>query len=180
MAKTTSQQPRYLLITTDQHGEYFHVTARAVTTHYEGGARLPWGLDDEYGKDVLLTGLRVSSQGDDKSRQRGEEPLYGFHIEYRDMYRVDATQAHRMAKTLDKIDKGMAKLYAYRGRTKSFGEYVGRVAEVLGCEGIVFDQQQDYTSARYVWHSVGDGVNHIDYVVREWQKPVQTTEEVAS
>ena len=77
------------LVETREHG-YYHLLARVVTQKYEDHSWVPYGCDDDYSDGLLWSGLRVSCQGDDQSRQRpgvGESgEVYGFSVEYRDVY----------------------------------------------------------------------------------------------
>jgi hypothetical protein len=168
---TKDQQIRYLLVSETREGEYFHVRARVTTDRYENGSRYPYGLDDDYSDGLLYSGLRVSCQGDTNSRAREYEPVYGFTVEYRDVFAVDARKARRMTKTLDKLEKGLARLSEMRGYVQTYGEYCGRVAEVLGCIGIAYDMPRDrYASDRWTWLSVGDGINRINHRISMWQR----------
>jgi len=180
------KQTKYLLVWQERRDEYMHLYARVVTDRYERGERWPWGLDDDYDyKGLLYSGLRVACQGDARSQTRDHEPVYGFHIEYCDLFSVDREKAGRMHKTLTLIAKRLEKLGASRGYYRSYGEYLGRIAEVLGCAGIVIDRQttkvaQDSYS-RYRWESVGDGVNTVNHLVLLWQREAQPeTQEQAS
>ena len=157
-----------------EHG-YFHLYARVCTQKYESGDWRPWGLDDErYGrsKDLLYSGLRVSCQGDDQSQTRDSESVYGFSVEYRDVWSIDREKAERMHRTLDRLHKGLEKLYEARGYVRTYGEYVGRVAEVLGCAGIGIERdarRSRYESGRTCeWMSVGDGVDRVNGRVQHW------------
>ena len=133
----------------------------------------PYGCDDDYSDGLLWSGLQVSCQGDEQSQRRaanaGESgPVYGFDTEYAsDYHRIDLRRVARMHKTLSKVEAGLTKLQAARGYVRSYGEYLGRVAEVLGCAGMVFERERSghYTSPgqRYRWTTVGEGVNEANH-----------------
>jgi len=186
-SKATTEQTRYLLIWEVREHGYFHLYGRIVTDKYENSRRLPYGLDDDYSDGLKYSDLRTSCQGsEDSQRRTGEqEPVYGFAVEYRECYRLDLRTVKRMAKTLERIDKGLEKLSEARGYVRSYGEYAGRVAETLGCAGIVMERAQTaarMTGERYEWLSVGEGVNRINHRVYLWQREGQadTSAEAAS
>lgn len=179
-------QDRYLLLTEDRNhdsytGRTFHMRVRVVTDTYERGARLPYGLDDTYGDGLLYSGLRGSCQGDDQSalRETGAEVVYGYReLEYHDVYSLDLRKARRMCKTLETIDRRLSKLSEARGYCRSWGEWIGRVAEALGCKGIIVDrgehsEQTRKSGYRYQWDSIGDGINAANNAVWRWQLQVK-------
>lgn len=165
----------YLLVSeTREHG-YFHLHARVTTQRYEGNEWVPYGCDDDYSDGLLWSGLRVSCQGDDQTQRAaaGDKAVYGYDVEYHDVYRVDLRKAHRMAKTLAKIEKGLYQLQEARGYVRSYGEYLGRVAEVLGCAGIGLERSkrsESITGQRWRWQSVGAGVNEANHRIWLWQQ----------
>jgi hypothetical protein len=176
---STPEQPRYLLLTEERTndsylGRYFKMTARVVTDKYEHGQRLAWGVDDGYGDGLLYSGLRAGCQGDDNSALRDVEPVYGYRdVEYHDVYSVDARKARRMLKTLETVERKLTKLGETRGYCRSWGEYVGRLAEALGCAGIVVDRgaaREQTHGYRYDWQSIGDGINAANNAVWRWQR----------
>ena len=76
-----------------------------------------------------------------------------------------------MAKTLEAIDKGLDKLSAARGYARSYGEYLGRVSEVLGCAGMAFERNaksREISGQRWDWTSIGDGVNRANHAIHLW------------
>jgi hypothetical protein len=150
-----------------EHG-YYHLYARLVTKQYDAGQWVPHGVDDDYADGLLWTGLRASCQGDDKTQLRASEagesgPVYGFCVEYADTYsKLDERRVNRMAKTLKLAGKRLDALRETRGYVRSFGEYLGRVAEVLGCAGMVYQRQahaEQMSGYRWDWLTVGEGVN---------------------
>jgi len=174
------------------NGEYFHLRGRFVTQKYEHSQWTPQGVDDDYSDGLLWSGLRASCQGDARSRQRADEnagesgPVYGFGTEYHDVFRLDLRRVRRMQKTLEKVEKGLEKLREARGYVRSFGEYCGRLAEVMGCKGVVIarGQRQQVTSGLgWDWMSIGDGVNRINQLIHVWVeegKPAQEALPAAS
>lgn len=170
---------------TREHG-YFHLTARVCTQRYENSAWVPYGVDDDYSDGPKWSDLRATCQGDEQSRThaaRGNAaPVYGFSIEYRDSWKLDLRTVRRMTKTLETIEKKMEKLQAIRGYVDNYGEYLGRIAEVLGCAGMGFDRNkrsQDVTGQRFEWMSVGDGVNRANRQIFLWQQEATETAQTA-
>lgn len=164
----------FLQLLETRDGEYFHLRARVVTRKFENSQWMPWGVDDDYSDGLLYSGLRVNCQGDATSR-RGDRsgPVYGFDVDYQDVYSVDRRKARRMLKTLDMVHKKLDKLSDARGYVRSYGEYLGRVAEAFGCSGMVMEREkhsQSVTGERYRWFSIGDGVNHAAQRIYQWQE----------
>ena len=180
MATKTDKQPLALLIWREISGEYMHWRGRVVTPKYENGEQVPYGTDSKYDRTMLyFDGLRVSSQGDARSRLRAGEPLYGLSCEYHDCFTVGLDEAQRMVKTLIKIDKGLLKLKEQRGYTRSFGEYCGRLAEVLGCTQIAIDRESfglRHQYSRWEFTSIGEGVNAIANNIQQWVREAQPSD----
>lgn len=202
MTKTTktTQPDRYLLLTEDRSswsGErFYHLTVRVTEQRYdaERGGFLPYGPDDTYGAGPLYSGLRVTCQGDDQSRRRTideaqrdqSSPVYGFDVEYHDVHSVDRRKAERMHKTLTKLERTLDKLQETRGYPRTYGEYVGRIAEALGCTGIGakhVNREDRYARERWDWRTIGDGVRHIDRLIEAWvdeARPAKVDEPAAA
>lgn len=186
------QQTRYLLITeerTHSWGEgYYHQFARVVTDQYESGRRYPYGLDDTYSysrKDPLYTGLQARCQGDTGSRKAEdrEQAVYGSEITYHDVHTITLGDARRMALTLEKIERGLDKLSETRGYTRSWPAYLGRLAEVLGCKGMVFDEGKAWearTGYRYRWMTIGEGITRAAQKLAQWQDEGKPQEQPAA
>jgi hypothetical protein len=173
--ETKEKAQLYLAVTESREHGYFHLQGRFCTQKWESGEWVPYGVDDDYSDGLLWSGLRVSCQGDDRSQLRAGEgeqgAVYGFDCEYRDVYAVDLRKVRRMAKTLEKLQKGLGKITETRGYARSYGEYLGRVAEVFGCSGVVIERTQRtqrYGAQRWDWVSVGDGVNRVNHLIWQW------------
>jgi hypothetical protein len=149
---------------------YFHLRARICTQVFEQHAWQPYGCDDTYSDGPYYSNLRISCQGDDKSRTRDREAVYGFSCEYHDIYTVDLRKAERMVKTLRAINGKLEKMNESRGYVTSFGEYVGRLAEAVGAKGIGIKREQpsQYNQATHDWLTVGDGINRINSMIWRW------------
>lgn len=175
--RKTTDQPLWIQVIEDRSHGYFVVQTKVRVSKYdrELGCQVPEGVDDDYRAGFLYSGLRLRAQGDEHSRLDTERqgPVYGFDVTYEDVHRVDRFKAQRMAKTLDTIAGRLGKLNERRGYARSWGEHVGRLAEALGCEGIVFERptrewRYGDTSQRWSWRTIGEGVDHANRLVRAW------------
>lgn len=181
MAKRTSKtadgeesQPKYLLITEEQSHGYYHQYARVVVSRYQDGERFPYGTHDRY-DGPMYSGLRARCQGDQSTRLAEDrtQATYGSDVGYSDMHHIDLGDARRMVKMLERIKRGLDKLDTVRGYARSWPQYVGRLAEVLGCAGIVVDRGENHqrrSGYRYDWMTIGDGVNAADMLIYSWQR----------
>jgi hypothetical protein len=168
----------YLRVVETRDNGYFHLRAQVCTQRYEASEHSEWkpyGVEDDYSDGLKYTHLRSSCQGDNGTQRAADsfKAVYGFDTEYHDAYRLDLRQLRRMTKTLELVERKLAKLQEARGYVRSYGEYLGRVAEVLGCVGMVFDRDSQValrTGQRYQWMSVGDGVNHANHRIYLWQQ----------
>lgn len=177
MTKKTGRPDLHILIA-EEHAagcgyssQYFHINARIVVQKFEDHQWTPYGhVDDDY-NGPLYSCLRIHCQGDDDSRTRpaDREQVYGFSIEYHDVYSINARKAERMFKTLRSIDAKLAKMQETRGYVRSFGEYLGRIAEAIGAKGIGIDhQKQRRNGYRWEWLSIGDGANRANHMIWQW------------
>src|SRR5215471_19328043 len=84
------QQPLWLLVQTETGHGYFHVRCKVTTQRAdsERGGYGPYSPDDQYGDGYLWSGLRVTCQGDERSRLQlanGEhrpDAMYAYDCEY--------------------------------------------------------------------------------------------------
>lgn len=175
-SETPDQKPLYILITESREHGYFHLYGRVVTQKYEHSEWMPYGVDDDYSDGLLWSGLQLRCQGDEQSRSRAAEglrdaPVYGFDCEYHEVWGLGLRKARRILKTLEHLDKKLAKIDELRGRVTSYGEYVGRIAEAFGCAGIGFKRDaRSYNGQQYEWVTVGYGVNQINHRIAMWQE----------
>lgn len=186
MAKAKAPKvPLGILIREEQDnsfgGGYYHLRGSIVTL-VNGKVRNPpsSSYDEPINGFGRLADLELNSQGERTNAQRG---LYGFDVRYRNVSFIEARDAQRMHQTLTRLNNGMSKLYAKRGMVQSFGEYVGRVAEVLGIETIVFDYTPEgshswsHDERDYRHRSIGDGVNEVNHKVWQWQEKHKAPEQ---
>jgi hypothetical protein len=176
----TDKQPSlWLFVKSERSHGYFHLRASVCTDSRERNPqereRFPYGCSDRY-QGPYYSGLEAGCQGDSgsqKSPDRGTA-VYGFNqLEYRDEHSIDLGKAERMVKTLKAIERKLAKLAEVRGYARTYPEYIGRLAEVLGAKGIVVERSQqsrEMTGERYEWLSVGDGINRAANLIWQWQR----------
>lgn len=174
--KTDRKQALYLAVSEERSNGYFHLTARVCGERFEDGQRVPQGVDDDYSDGLLYSYLRCSCQGDADSQrsERREQAVYGYdRLDYRDHYKGDLRTLKRMVKTLEHIERKLGKLGEVRGYARSYGETLGRLAEVLGCQGMAFQKSATHaerSGQRYRWTSIGDGVNEANNAIYQWQR----------
>lgn len=193
MAKTTAILG--LHVTKEHSDGYFHLYARPVYV----GPR-PSQLTDAFRQTVLpsrdevqslgmyedetfnglwLDGLKVRSQGADRDTPRH---LYGFKVDFHEVYSVDLRKAQKMVKTLSTLDKRMEKLDQKFGRVDSFSAYLLRVAAALGATRLVISKERGRSewNSPYVVQDLRQGAYEVDDMVSKWVTPEVMKEDVAS
>lgn len=109
--------------------------------------------------------LFVSAQADRSS----DEP-YGWRVEYRNVYSVDATRAELMLKTLRRVNRKLDKMTAELGYPDTFAAYVARVAVALGVKRFYW-RHGDRPPMMYSDGDYGHGdANQMAYKLRETVK----------
>jgi len=177
MATKSTKQQIYLVVHESRDHGYFKLQAHVCEQRYEDHQWLPRFIDDANG--VRVGSLQVSCQGDERTQLRDrDDAVYGYACEYREPYAIDLRTAEAMAKTLRIVNNRLNKISEARGYTRSFGDYVGRVAEALGCSGIAVERKETaHNNSRYDWLSIGDGVNRINHRILLWQREAQPAAE---
>jgi hypothetical protein len=169
MPKNT-KTPLGLLINTISDGDFFHIHLSFVMWEDGNKVRNASTRYEPVNGLQLLDNLQITSQGNNSDRVR----LYGWEVRYRDVFAVDLRDAGRMHATLKKIQAGLDKLTAKRGYAATYGEFVGRVAEVTGVTTILTYRNRgryaSYDESTFTKYSVGDGVNQINHLVFLWQR----------
>jgi len=173
----TTDQPLYLAVSEERGNGYFHLRVRVRGQQYDQSAHqhVPVYVDDDYSAGFKYSGLQLTAQGDERTQRATDRQsaVYGWSIEYHDVFRLDLQQVTRMQKTLATIDKRLEKLREQRGEPGNFGTLVGRLAEALGCEGIACERtsrQQQVSGYRWDWGSIGEGVDSVNRMVWRWQQ----------
>ena len=160
-----------LYVTTRLEGisgeRYFHVDVQVVKLH-DGSIR---NLH-QTGEDMPLADLMIVSQGGGIT---DHPKLYGFEVEYRNVFGIDAPRAKAMHQVLSRLQKKLSQAYETRGTVIDFADYVGRVAEALGIQTVV-ERTGDttgkwganYADMTFRFMSVGQGVYHIRQIEQGW------------
>lgn len=140
------------------NGEYTHIVGTVVPL--DDDAKLVMRLNDgPYNGGVhRVNGLKITAQAENDRRERG---FYAYSVEYDLGACVTRDVARAAYETLDYIEKRLAKIAAVRGFPRTVGEYVGRVAEVIGATEIRSDS---------VTLGLGNGVSLIEGWEREFTK----------
>lgn len=160
----------YLRERKDRDGGYYHIEAGVVTIDDAGKIRNAG--DDAIG-GLFLKDFQITSQGNDHDTPRR---LYAWEVSY-DPFRVEASDARRIVKTFDAIERRMTKLETTVGRPVTFGQYVARVAHAIGATAIVWPRGErapgwsTYDDARHHIGTLADGIEKVDAMVRAWAAP---------
>jgi hypothetical protein len=188
MATTTTADEKpakpelYLRVVETRDNGYFHIEVSVCTQKYEQRiGYVPYGVDDTYDWGPLghdkYSDLRIRCQGDDRSQaQSHEQAVYGESVGYHDVYRLELRDCRRMVRTLEKIDRGLARLTETRGAVRRFSEYVGRIGEILKVKGMGHARsakQRQYNDQQWSWTTLGDGVREIDNRIWQWQRELK-------
>jgi hypothetical protein len=161
-----------------EHG-FYHAIARPVVIgptlwemryadqqkepHNGPADRIRGFSSDDEGTGLYLEHLIVSSQGEETAQERR---LYGFELEYREVFSVTAHRAERMAKTLDTITRRMQKTAQTFGAPTTFGTYLARVAAAIGATAIIRPSSAPAFADRV--YSLADGVYSVDRMIEQW------------
>lgn len=92
---------------------------------------------DEFDNLQVTCQFNVNEMNVDEQKP---ESLYAWNVEYRNQYGLNAAKINQMAKTLNRIDKGLTKLQAEWGYASDYANYVMRVAKVLGVSRVVITE----------------------------------------
>lgn len=124
---------------------------------------------DETPNGLYLENLHVNSQGNNDADPRH---LYGWDIDYRNVYSIDARKARLMAETLATIEKRMAKIEDKYGRPATFGAYLLRVADAIGATRFVVPVRNhgasSYRGREHTIRDLSTGGSIVDGMIRTW------------
>lgn len=190
--KTDTVKTRLGLYVTERRSDgWYHLSASIVTigtTTYERrridqGERTNIGYqkirnvsddrpDDTRG--LYLCDLRVTSQGrdDDDSTPGAVRHLYGWQVEYRDVFSCDRRKAEQMYTTLATIERRLTRQENQYGPPASFGAYLLRVAAAIDAETIIFPDGPSrgwcYDDQAHRFDDLKSGMYTVDGKVRAW------------
>jgi hypothetical protein len=136
-----------------------------------------FGQDDE-GTALYLEHFMITSQGDEQPNT--ERRLYGWEMEYREVFSVTAYRAERMAKTLDTITRRMQKTAQTFGAPSTFGSYLARVADGIGASAIILPSTRPTFGSTDRVFSLADGVYSVDRMIERWTTNAPERESAAS
>lgn len=154
MPATTTPTPRFFLTSKVEHFDRPTLRVRVELAYlnedneyrsYDGGNAYAGDWNLEYGD------LRIEASHDPSLTLN---QTYGWRVEYRDVFAVNIARAEAMARTLRKIERGLAKLDAKWGTPDTFAAYVIRVASVLKVTSFGHEQTAEaraMTGERYRW-----------------------------
>jgi hypothetical protein len=176
-----------LYVNEQKDGDYYHLTASVVRigldayeqrladagqNHGSATANTIRNASGELMRGLWLKDLEVRSQGEMHATPRR---LYGWSVEYRNVFSVELREAERMAKTLKTIHARMEKADQTYGRPATFGAYLARVAVAIGADTFIRPDgpQRGWSYAENGQRvmSIGDGVYHIDRMIQKWAEP---------
>jgi len=124
--------------------------------------------------DCPLVNLVISAVQNARDARDIREPeySYGWEVAYRDVYKIGYARAQRMVATLHKVSNGLAKLERDMGAPQTFGDYMARVAKVLGVKRTAWPTRENpnvsYDQNEYQFGTVGDGVGIVRNRMIEW------------
>ena len=159
MTKSQPEDLRFLVdvkATQDSLSELFTVSAYPIRME-EGKVRNINSLS-RYDQEPLAD-LRIEAQG-----HLSEGRVYGWSVEYREVFSVNAERAEIMAKTLRKVARGLDKLEHEQGAPASFAQYLARVAKILGIKSYGYNASPQpngwsHDHQEYRWMDV-NGIDH--------------------
>ena len=94
----------------------------------------------------------------------GTDSDYAWNYCYLRPYTVGWRDSKEMFKTMDRISKGMEKLAAKIGQPVTYGQFVARVATVIGVSAIRFYDETDRKD--FQDYLPGNAVHKIDHTVK--------------
>lgn len=115
-----------------------------------------------------LTDLVISGQLDYVA-----DDVYGYRVEYRNVYSVDCKRAEMMAKQLRKIQRGLDKIEADLGYPESFAAFVARVGSVLGAKAYGWRAHRRggmYADNVYRWTDASGFASHVATLARDFKR----------
>jgi len=115
-----------------------------------------------------LRDVRLHSQANRGYQWTG---MYGMAVTIECHDRIDLAMAKKALDTLAPIDRKLAKIQSQEGETKSYGQWLNRVARALGAKAVFFKNAK----GRYIGATGGDIVWYGDaceQAVAEWANPV--------
>lgn len=98
-------------------------------------------------------------------------PSVHFTMDYRDCGYIGPSEVYAMAKTLKRLERGMEKISLTEGCPKSFGQYLNRVARLIGATYMLTPRNavsRERSGEQYHSYSIGSAVDNVDVLTLEW------------
>jgi hypothetical protein len=118
-----------------------------------------------------LADFRISAQADSSDPSK----VYGWRVEYQNIYSLDLREMEVKVKLLRKVEKGLERLQSQFGYPETFAGYVARVGTVLGVKlyGWKADGNSTFMDGnRYRWNDASGISARVDQLTREWAKSI--------
>jgi hypothetical protein len=157
---------------------FCHFNLRPITLTDYGKPR-NLSLWDYEVNGLTLGDLKITSQGnnDDAPVSEGDSRrnvrhLYAYAVGYWNVNHVSARDADRMSKTLRTIHRRLAAIEERDGPYLDFAQYVERVAEAIGCDGVTYytDQRSgSYDASTFETVSVSEGASKLARLIGQWR-----------
>jgi hypothetical protein len=191
MVKASSdvKQPRLaLLIAEDPSYGCYNLNAHVVTI----GKVTSWDKDvadeairnapdsTEYTGGLYLYDLEVRAIGIDGCGSGKREVVYSEPVVFKRPYEVNLRTGRLMLKTLETVERRLAKLDEQVGRPATFGAFLARVARAVGADRFVFLMKHhgsSYSDNEYQFDSIADGAARVDRIAAEWVETGLTSEQ---
>ena len=133
-----------------------------------------------------LAGLEIKSHHYTSKYSNGDHPSNHYEAIYLDAYQPGLEDLERAAKSLRTIEKKMNLLNSKRGYPIDFADYMGRFAEVSGCEYIIFKVSGygwQYSDHEHRFRTIGEGIDELRHILaidKAWQDEITETAQRAT
>lgn len=140
---------------------------------------------DSYSPEMPYADLVISAQMEAR-HAKDEEHIarygllhsYAWRVEFRQPWSVELDRARAMVKTLARVGASLARMRDRRGESRDFADFLGRAAEALGIECMIFQLTESrtewsYTAGEYDALSIGAGVERVRHDMRRWASAVR-------
>ncbi len=170
-----TEKPRLSLCVRFEHDYTFHASMKTIVTIevWRGGGmagQCDWyGITSSYGQSPIAGYEDLHFENftfEDSEPNNGFQATLAYHN-----YRAELHDCERQVKTLRAIHKASQKITDREGYAKTFGQYVNRMARIVGAEVVRVEKTEKAwktTGERYSECTLGDAVGWIDSRVNSW------------
>lgn len=164
---------KIFFISTESSYEYAHVRISILRINEHGKPRnfssdVHWDTKKTEYYNNLQVRNQIGQISSDESVSKNPCKSYGWEWRYRNVYSVNRSKAEAMFKTLKWIGKKMEKVTEDRSYPSSFGEFVGRISEVLKITEFWFYKDETHNSSydenEYIVKNRQDGIDAINHL----------------